>query len=35
VAVVGLAAAARLASEGRKPLDWYLSLSGGKRDDAP
>jgi hypothetical protein len=35
VAVVGLAAAAQLASEGSNPLDWYLSLSGGKRDAAP
>lgn len=35
VAVVGLAAAKQLASEGGNPLEWYLSLSGGKRDDAP
>jgi hypothetical protein len=35
VAVVGLAAAARLASEGGNPVDWYLSLSRGKSDDAP
>ena len=35
VAAVGLAAAAQLASEGGNPLDWYLSLSGGKRDSAP
>jgi hypothetical protein len=35
VAAVGLAAAAQLASEGGNPLDWYLSLSRGKRDSAP
>jgi hypothetical protein len=35
VAVVALAAAARLASEGGNPLDWYLSLSRGKGDAAP
>jgi hypothetical protein len=35
VAAVGVAAAAQLASEGGNPLDWYLSLSGGKRDSAP
>jgi hypothetical protein len=35
VAVAGLAAAAQLASEGGNPLDWYLSLSRGKRDSAP
>ena len=35
VAVVALAAAARLASEGGNPLDWYLSLSRGKGDTAP
>lgn len=35
VAVVGLAAAAHLASEGGNPLEWYLSLSRGKSDDAP
>jgi hypothetical protein len=35
VAAVGLVAAAQLASEGGNPLDWYLSLSGGKRDGAP
>jgi hypothetical protein len=35
VVVVGLAAAAQLASEGGNPLDWYLSLSRGKRDAAP
>jgi hypothetical protein len=35
VAVVGLAAVKQLASEGGNPLEWYLSLSGGKRDAAP
>jgi hypothetical protein len=35
VAAIGLAAAAQLASEGGNPVDWYLSLSGGKRDAAP
>lgn len=35
VAIVGLAAAAQLASEGGNPLDWYLSLSRGKGDTAP
>jgi hypothetical protein len=35
VAVVGLAAAKQLASEGGNPLDWYLSLSGDKRDSTP
>jgi hypothetical protein len=35
VAVVGVAAAAQLASEGGNPLDWYLSFSGGKRDSTP
>jgi hypothetical protein len=35
VAAIGLAAAAQLASEGGNPVEWYLSLSGGKRDAAP
>ena len=35
VAVVGLAAAAQLASDGGNPLDWYLSLARGQRDAAP
>jgi hypothetical protein len=35
VAVIGLAAAAQLASEGGNPLDWYLSLARGKRDSTP
>jgi hypothetical protein len=35
VTAVGLAAAAQLASEGGNPLEWYLRLSGGKRDSAP
>jgi hypothetical protein len=35
VTVVGLAAVKQLASEGGNPLEWYLSLSGGKRDAAP
>jgi hypothetical protein len=35
VAVVGLAAAKQLASEGGNPVDWYLSLSRDKPDAAP
>jgi hypothetical protein len=35
VTVVGLAAVKQLASEGGNPLEWYLSLSGGKRDSTP
>jgi hypothetical protein len=35
VAVVGLAAMKQLASEGGNPLEWYLSLSGSKRDSTP
>ena len=35
VAAVGVAAAAQLASAGGNPLDWYQSLSGGKRGSTP
>jgi hypothetical protein len=35
VAAAGLAAAAQLASEGGNPVDWYLSLSRGKRGSTP
>lgn len=35
VAVVGVVAAAQLTSEGGNPVDWYLSLSGGKRGSTP
>jgi len=33
VAAVGLVAAARLASEGGNPLDWYMAYGRGERRD--
>ena len=35
VAVIGVAAAKQLASEGGNPVTWYMSMAGGKPDSTP